>query len=170
MFRRRCLLKNSANNHARLETRVSAIDSTPQSGSRKHTGQDMRVVGVLLGVMVGLFLWRVLATFLGSNPMGRASGSDLLVIFSPIVGVVLPVALNLLDAKRSLLGIWLFALAPVAGILNVGVYVLIASVTGISSDTWNLPVISAILIWVVPAVMLFKKLGAEATARAQVGG
>ncbi|MGK5032895.1 hypothetical protein, partial [Janthinobacterium sp. MDT1-19] len=29
MFRPRCLLKNSANNHRRLETRVSAIDSTP---------------------------------------------------------------------------------------------------------------------------------------------
>ncbi|WP_426072167.1 hypothetical protein, partial [Janthinobacterium sp. DSP2-3-3] len=33
MFRPRCLLKNSANNHRRLETRVSAIDSTPQSES-----------------------------------------------------------------------------------------------------------------------------------------
>ncbi|MGK5033040.1 hypothetical protein, partial [Janthinobacterium sp. MDT1-19] len=31
MFRPRCLLKNSANNHRRLETRVSAIDSTPHS-------------------------------------------------------------------------------------------------------------------------------------------
>lgn len=29
MFRPRCLLKNSANSHVRLETRVSAIDSTP---------------------------------------------------------------------------------------------------------------------------------------------
>jgi hypothetical protein len=130
----------------------------------------MRVVGVLFGVIVGLVLWSFLATFVHKNPMGRASGFDLLVIFSPIMGVVLPVALNLLNAKRSLLGTWLLALAPVAGILNVAVYVLIASVTGISSDTWNLPGISAILIWVVPAVMLFKKLGADATARAQVGG
>jgi len=128
----------------------------------------MRVVGVLFGVMVGLVLWSFLAMFLRSNPIGRTSGFDLLVIFSPIIGVVLPVALNLLDAKRSLLGTWLLALAPVAGILNVGVYVLIAFVTGISSDTWNLPGMSAILIWIVPAVMLFKKLGADATARAQV--
>ncbi|MGK5033570.1 hypothetical protein, partial [Janthinobacterium sp. MDT1-19] len=34
MFRPRCLLKNSANNHRRLETRVSAIDSTPQASRR----------------------------------------------------------------------------------------------------------------------------------------
>jgi hypothetical protein len=31
MFHLRCSLKISANSHRRLETRVSAIDSTPQS-------------------------------------------------------------------------------------------------------------------------------------------
>lgn len=130
----------------------------------------MRIAGVLSGLAVGLVLWSFLATFLGSNPIGRASGFDGLVIFSPIIGVVLPVALNLLDAKRSVLGTWLLALAPIAGALNVGVNFLLISVTGITSQTWNVPGILAILIWVVPAVKLYKKLGVDATARAQVRG
>jgi hypothetical protein len=125
----------------------------------------MHGLAVLLGLMVGLVLWSILLLSLGGNPVGRTGGFDLLVILSPIIGLVLPVALNLLDAKRSVVGTWLLALAPLAGLLNVGICFFIASVTGIAPDAWSLPIILAILIWIVPAAMLFRKLGANAAER-----
>lgn len=134
------------------------------------TGSDMQVVGVLLALMVGLVLWSILLLSLGGNPIGHTSVFDHLVIFSPIIGAVLPIALNLLDAGRSVLATLLLALAPLAGLLNVGVCFLIASVSGIAPDAWSVPVILAIVIWVVPAITLFKKLGADAAKRSSVPG
>ena len=67
----------------------------------------MQVVAVLPGLVVGLVLWSILLMSSGSNPVGRTSAFDHLVIFSPVIGVVLPVALNLLEAKRSVPGTWL---------------------------------------------------------------
>ena len=44
MFRPRCSLKNSANSHGRLETRVSAIDSAPQYLSRSQLAFSTHIV------------------------------------------------------------------------------------------------------------------------------
>ncbi len=125
----------------------------------------MQVVGVFIGIIVGLVLWSILASLLGSNLFGVTDKFSLLLTFSPIIGVVLPVALILFYAGRSVLGTWLLALAPIAGVLNFGVCLLIASVTGISHNSGKTPVTLAILIWVVPAAIFFKKLFAHAAKR-----
>ncbi len=57
MFRPRCSLKNSANSHGRLETRVSAIDSTPQTaGIVFDVAIDLRKSSPTFGCWVGVEL------------------------------------------------------------------------------------------------------------------
>ena len=57
MFRPRCSLKNSANSHGRLETRVSAIDSTPQTaGIVVDVAIDLRKSSPTFGCWVGVEL------------------------------------------------------------------------------------------------------------------
>lgn len=125
----------------------------------------LRVTGVVLGAMVGLYLWMCSINLLNHNPLGPSSKLDFWVLHSPLLGAFLPGALNLMHAGWFVRGTWLLALAPVVGLLNYGLLLYLMVSTGIRPDPWSLPVLLTIAIWAVPAVPLFALLARNAARR-----
>lgn len=117
--------------------------------------KTVRIAGVILGVMVGLYLWICSMSLLNHNPFGSRSALDYWITYSPFLGVFLPISLKLMNAGYSVRGTWLLTLAPVVGVMNYGLFLFLAVATGIRPDPWSLPVLLAIAIWAVPAVPLF---------------
>jgi hypothetical protein len=141
-----------------LPTVKSAMLDRTRRQHLRLSGNNMkifRIIGAMLGVMLALYLWMCSINLLDHDPLGTTSPLGYWTFFSPFLGVFLPGSLKLMNAGCFVRGIWLLTLAPVVGVMNYGLPLLLAVATGIRPDPWNLPVLLAIAIWAVPAVPLY---------------
>jgi hypothetical protein len=106
------------------------------------------IANAIVAAIVGAFLWRLTLALGNNNPLGRVGSSEAVLFFFPILFAVLPLATRAL-AKSSLASfVWLIAVAPVVGALNVGLMILVAiatkstptpTLTGLVAGIWVLP-------------------------------
>ena len=81
----------------------------------KGTGV-MQIVGIVLAVGVGLVSWPAALALGGWGSPLRAL--DSLLLWAPIVGAAVPIALLLFVKGAKVSGAWVLALAPLLGVLN----------------------------------------------------
>jgi hypothetical protein len=78
-----------------------------------------QVISAVLALFVGYFTWTFTATLSkGAYPLGSAGMLEEVVFYAPIVGLILPSAMRLLNSKSAASAVWLLALSPFVGILN----------------------------------------------------
>ena len=77
----------------------------------------MRIVGIVLAIGIGLVSWPAALALGGWGSPLRAL--DSLLLWAPIVGAAVPIALLLFVKGAKLSGAWVMALAPLLGVLNV---------------------------------------------------
>ncbi len=122
----------------------------------------MQLVAVFLAAVIGIVLWGIVLFFLAHNPFGTASYAEYITFFSPVFGLALPVSLKCLFDANYAAGAWFMALAPLAGLMNSFtcflICFLIARSIGIDPDGRALPCFLSILIWLVSAVFLFRRI------------
>jgi hypothetical protein len=118
----------------------------------------MYVLGTIVALIVGFITWGIVLAMFSGNPIGRTGGGDILLFLAPILGVTIPAVARAGNEGKCALAVWLLAIAPFFGGLNMALAAGIAWVTHSSIDGWSLPVIAMIVIWFVPALCsLFKK-------------
>lgn len=93
----------------------------------------MRIVGWILALLVGFVTWGLtMALSGGVGPLGRANASDALVFMMPIVVFCMPLSALSVARGFSLTALWLMSLAPLLGVLNMGLSIANAKVVSVA--------------------------------------
>ncbi|AVS74134.1 hypothetical protein [Paracidovorax cattleyae] len=117
----------------------------------------MRYLLGLAGLAVGIVAWGIVLHLSASGLPYVGEGNALLawLIYSPALLCLVPIACMKLQ-HNGVAAIWLFAIAPVAGLLNAAVAVFASTadpesliVVGVLSILWACPV--GLLVWSVRA-------------------
>jgi len=115
-----------------------------------------QALGVLAAAFVGLITWGFSLAVANGNPIGKTGGLEAGLFLAPILSVMVPLAFKALD-KSPAVAAWIAALAPIAGVANMGLFLALTVSTPGTTTESTLPAILGIVGWIIPAGYFIKK-------------
>lgn len=128
----------------------------------------IQAISAVVALLVGLVTWGFTSIVSkGVYPFGSAGALDEVVFYAPIIGLVLPAAVRSFASQSPAGGVWLIALAPVAGVLNFIPFTFFYVVSRLILSSSIAEVVSACLaagIWAVAFYMQWRARGPETSS------
>ncbi len=122
--------------------------------------QVRHTLPAIAAIVFGAVTWAYSVLLLNSHPdssIGRLL-PPVLVFLAPILGVILPMLVQLLFRSSTSAAIWLFAVAPVLGGLDMALCILVIDSLG-NADPVSIKVIQWLFIgvWLAPAFLALQR-------------
>lgn len=123
----------------------------------------LQIIGTIISFVIGFFIWKLTLILSRSTyPFGPTGSMEIFVFFAPIVCFILPVAIRSFIQKLPAHGIFLLAIAPIAGFLNFLPLFIVAAILipilGKSEANLYYSAILCQIVWVSVLWMNLKKI------------